>query len=304
MSGFLTDEIGAIPENRRFLGLVGFSYTSFFQWMHQRIVLRYNRLYHKGLHVKTIIYFALVCFLQQGMTRMRRFALLLGIVAFVAVRPASAVPLLSMDIAGGTYDSGSSSIIAGNNPFTLYALFNSQQGSVAGTYYLAAAIIPKTENPPVANFGSFSINGVNYSVGNMIYGNPPASVLDNSLKLQNPAIYDTHYVEIAFTFDTSQRANLYDSKNNPGGLQPNSSGDMIYEDFTVDVSGLAAGYAVHLDLYSVGTDIHGSPTVTDSAPSIYAAQSGVLTVGDTSSTMMLLGMAMLAVEGLRRRFLR
>ena len=34
------------------------------------------------------------------------------------------------------------------------------------------------------------------------------------------------------------------------------------------------------------------------------AQSAALTVGDTSSTMMLLGMAMLAVEGLRRRFLR
>ena len=235
---------------------------------------------------------------------MRRFALLLGIVALCAVRPASAVPLLSMDIAGGTYDTASGTVIAANNPFTLYALFNSQKGSVAGTYYLAAAIVPKTENPPVASFGSFTVNGQTYSVGNMIFGNPPASVVDNNLDLQSHGIYDTHYVEIGFTFDKSQRADLYDSQKNPGGLKVDSSGTMIYEDFTVDVSGLAAGYAVHFDLYNVGTDKRGSPMVKDFAPFSHDAQSGTLTVGDTSSTMMLLGMAMLAVEGLRRRFLR
>jgi hypothetical protein len=69
---------------------------------------------------------------------------------------------------------------------------------------------------------------------------------------------------------------------------------------------LAAGYQVHFDLYKVGTDKRtGKSTVTDYAPFDVDAQSGPnrpLTVADTSSTMILLGMAMLAVEGLRRRF--
>ena len=230
---------------------------------------------------------------------MRRFALL-GIVVLWAVRPASAVPLLSTDIAGGTYDTASGTIIAANNPFTLYALFNTQKGIASGTYYLAAAIVPKTENPPVAPFGSFTVNGVSYSAGNMAYGNPPASVVDNNLDLQSHGIYDTHYVEIGFTFNSTKRAGVYNSQVNPGGLHTDSSGAMLYQDFNVDVSGLAAGYAVHLDLYQLGTDAKGRETVIQFAPFTHDAQSGIPTVNDTSSTMMLLGIAMLAVEGMRR----
>ena len=236
--------------------------------------------------------------------RMRRFAVLLGLIGLCATTPVFGVPLLTLDIAGGTYDPVSQSIIAPGNPSTLYALFNTQAGTASGTYYLAAAIVPKTQNPPLIDFGSFKVNGVTYSAANMAYGNPPASVADSSLDLQSHGIYDTHYFEIAFTFDSSKRAALYNSQITPGGLVVDSSGAMIFEDFDVDVSGLAAGYQVHFDLYNLGTDKRGNVMVKDFAPFTHDAQSGPLTVADTSSTMILLGMAMLAVEGMRRRFAR
>src|SRR5688572_13596810 len=104
----------------------------------------------------------MVCFLHYG-TRMRRFVLVLGLLGLYATSPAFAVPMLQLDIAGGSYDSGSQTIVANANPFTLYALFNTEQGRASGTYYIAAAIVPKTENPPTTSFGSFKVNGITYS---------------------------------------------------------------------------------------------------------------------------------------------
>ncbi len=216
------------------------------------------------------------------------------------------VPMLQLDIAGGTYDSSSETIIASGSPFTLYALYNTLQGKVSGTYYIAAAIVPKTQNPPATDFGSFKVNGVTYSSANMAYGNPPASVTQDSLDLASHGIYDTHYVEIGFTFDKSQTAGLYNSADNPGGLNVDADGKIIYEGFDIDVTGLAADYEVHFDLYNITTDKRGNLMVNDFAPFSKDAQSGLprLTVADSSSTMILLGMAMLAVEGMRRRFVR
>ena len=235
---------------------------------------------------------------------MRRLIAIGGLLGLCLTSPVSAVPLLQLDIAGGTYDSSSATVIAPGNPFTLYALFNTEQGKVSGTYYIAAAIVPKTQNPPTTDFGSFTVNGQTYSSANMSYGNPPASVVENSLDLQSHGIYDTHYVEIAFTFDTTRRSDLYNSQDNPGGLDPDALGEIIFEDFDIDVTGLAAGYQVHFDLYNLGRDKRGNVMVKDFAPFSKDAQSGSLSVADTSSTMMLLGMAMLALEGMRRRFAR
>ena len=235
--------------------------------------------------------------------RMRRLITLLGLGLCLSTNT-FAVPLLTLDIAGGTYDSASQTIIASGDPFTLYALGNTLAGKVSGTYYIAAAIIPQTVNPPATDFGSFKINGVIYSAVNMSYGNPPEVVSQSSLDLQSHGIYDTHYVEIAFTFDSSSRAALYNSADNPGGLVEDSGGAMIFQDFDVDVTGLAAGYEVHFDLYNLGRDKRGNTMVKDFAPFSKDAQSGSVSVADSSSTMILLGMAMLAVEGMRRRFAR
>src|SRR5688572_15131331 len=112
---------------------------------------------------------------------MRRLMLIfLGVVGMWVAKPALAVPLLSLDIAGGTYDSASQTIVASGNPFTVYALLNTLQGQASGTYYIAAAIVPKTQNPPTSSFGSFTVNGQTYSAANMSYGNPPASITHES----------------------------------------------------------------------------------------------------------------------------
>lgn len=238
---------------------------------------------------------------------MRRFALLvLGILGLCATSPVFGVPLLSLDIAGGTYDSASETIVAQGNPFTLYALFNTERGRASGTYYIAAAIVPKTQNPPTTSFGSFTVDGRTYSAANMSYGNPPASITHESRDLPSHGIYDTHYVEIAFRFDWYKRADLYNSQDDPGGFDYEWNGEMLFEDFQIDVTGLAAGYQVHFDLYNIGTDKRGKTSVKDFAPFSKDAQSGPtppLSVADSSSTMMLLGIALLAVEGVRRRFL-
>lgn len=239
---------------------------------------------------------------------MRRFIAVLGLVGLCSLNPVYGVPLLQLDIANGTYDSGSDTIVSSGDTFDLFALFNTDKGRVSGTYYIAAAIVPKTQQSPPSEFGSFKVDGRTYSSANMTFGNPPAGAKSHS-DLPSHGIYKTHYVEIGFTFDTAfssaNRSDSYNSEDDPGGLDPDSDGDLLYEKFTVDVSGLAAGYQVHFDLYQVARDKRGK-YVKNFAPFSHDAQSGggPLTVSDASSTMILLGMAMLAVEGMRRRFSR
>jgi hypothetical protein len=241
---------------------------------------------------------------------MRRFALVLGMLGLCSGIGVFGTPLLQVDIEDGVYDPVNENIVSTSNPFTMYTLFNTTKGKASGTYYLSVAIVPKTANPPASPFGSFKVNGDTYSLanGNIVFGNPPVSVIKNNLDLPSHDIFDTHYAEIAFTFDKTKKANLYNTQDDPGSLVQNSSGKLLYEDFTIDVSGLAAGYQVHFDLYNVVLDKRGNRKVGDFAPFSHDGQSSPppppLTVADTSSTMILLGIAMLAVEGVRRRFLR
>lgn len=239
---------------------------------------------------------------------MRRVGLALALLAFCAQMTALSVPLLQLDIKDGVYDSDpdAENIVATSNPFTLYALFNTRKGKISGTYYLAVAIVPKTDQgPPPTDFGSFKVNNDIYSSANMLWGNPPAAIIHSKFDLPAHGIYDTHYFEIGFMFDKNRRADRYNSQDNPGGLVESAGGALVFEDFEVDVSGLAAGFQVHFDLYNVVTDKRGKLKVKDFAPFSHDAQSGAPpSVADTSSTMILLGIAMLAVEGLRRRFLR
>jgi hypothetical protein len=225
----------------------------------------------------------------------------------LSVQLGSGVPLLQLDIAGAYYDSASQTIIANNNPFTLYALFHDEGNTAAtpaGTYYVSAAIIPKTENPPVASFGSFTVDGTAYSVGNMTYGTPPVDALLNRDDLPSHGIYDTHYAEIGFTFNLGDNATPYNAQDTPGGLVEPSSGSLYYHAFTIDISGIAAGYNVHFDLYSTTVDPKtGKVTVDKFAPFSHDAQGGTR-VPDSSSTLILFGMAILAFEGFRRRFAR
>src|SRR5690606_27668603 len=104
---------------------------------------------------------------------------------------------------------------------------NARRGEPSGTYYISAAITPQG----VSNFGSFSIDGVVYSIGSgMQYGTPP---VDSSFPdLDSHGIYPTYYAEIPFTFDPSQKAEKYQSDTSPGGLIPDEDGSIVYRAFT------------------------------------------------------------------------
>lgn len=220
----------------------------------------------------------------------------------VSAGAAYALPSLQLDATGGTYDSSSSTIIAGQNPFTVYALLDTTKISGSGTFYISAAIVPKTT---VGSFGSFTVNGTTYSSGSgMQYGNPPVDATGNKNDLPAHGVYDTYYAEIAFTFDSSKKAIAYDTQYNPGGFTE-GAGTLLYNAFNIDMSGLSAGYTVHFDLYNITTDKKGNIAVDQFAPFSHDAQGpgGPSTsIPDSASTMMLLGIGLVAIEGFRRRF--
>src|SRR5262249_38960822 len=149
------------------------------------------------------------------------------------------------------YDSATETIVNTSNPFNLWALLDTTKLDSSGpiTYYISAAIVPKV-GPAVkpGQFGSFKINGQTFtdSVG-MQYGTPPLDALFPDLPTHG--IYSTYYAEIGFTFDPTKKALAYDTALNPGGLIASPNGTLLYNTFNIDVSGLAAGYQLHLDLY-------------------------------------------------------
>ena len=176
--------------------------------------------------------------------------LMVGCLCILSTSFAWGLPLLQLDISGGSYVGGTDeTIYANSSTFTLFALYS---GSTApsGTFYISAAIQPKQPlQPTQPNFGSFTINNTTYSSG-LSHGVPPLAVIDDAPKVQDLGvheIYPTYYVELAFNFGNLQ-AMPYNSALTPGGLQPGSG--MYYYEFDVDVSQLLSTYSLHFDLYN------------------------------------------------------
>jgi hypothetical protein len=219
---------------------------------------------------------------------------------------ASAVPTMQLDIAGGTYDPVSQTIIASGNPFTLYALLDPKNADPNAQYFISAAIIPQTA---VAHFGSFTVNGTTYSgtLGNMQYGTPPVSAAFPDLP--SHGIFPTYYAEIPFTFNSANKATSYDTSLHPGGFQASATGSLLYQSFTIDISNVPAGYVVHFDFYDEWLKTHPTlATETDFAPFSHDAQCQVSTGGgshdtlpDGGSTVTLLGFGLLGIGALRQR---
>jgi hypothetical protein len=212
-----------------------------------------------------------------SLKRLTGVSLALGL-ALGAAGVAHATPNLQLDIAGGTYDPVTETVIASSNPFTLYALVHDDYDRVGDTFYISAAVIPKT-GPADANLGSFSFDGNSVAVtADMTYGVPP---LETALgdqgfdanDLSKHGIFETFFSEFAFTFNPANTAADYNTADNAGaGPQPGSG--LLYQAFTVDVSGLTPGTVIHFDLYNTklksATDIDRD----DFAPFSHDAQSG------------------------------
>src|SRR5687767_15942290 len=97
----------------------------------------------------------------------RRLKVLLTVAALsVWGTTAEAIPLLQLDMQGGTYDPVTQSIVAPGGSFTVYAVLTPQNNTTAAelaallsdTYYVSVAISPQVGSVP-ASVGSFTFGG-------------------------------------------------------------------------------------------------------------------------------------------------
>jgi hypothetical protein len=217
---------------------------------------------------------------------------IISLIAFLLLSavPALALPNLQLDIQDGVYVGGDDdTVYATTNPFTLYALMD-DPAFLTHQFYIAAAITPGIGNTG-GDYGSFVFNGTTVDVtDDMTYGTPPVNDLYKDIP--GHGIYDTWYREFAFTFDGDKRAADYNSEDDPGGLVPDPSGSLYYQDFLVDTTGLASGLSVHFDLYTI---IDGK---LYKAPLSHDAQSAPV---PEPASMMLLGVGLIGLAGIGRK---
>lgn len=226
----------------------------------------------------------------------------------LASTPARAVPQLQLDILGGTYDAATGTIFAGSDSFSLYAY----SLSLPGNFFLSMALVPAVS---AGNYGSFSVNGSTINVtGDMTFGTPPLeTILGDAAKdpgdLPSHGIFPTYFAEQMFSFSAADQSGIYNTQDN-AGAGPQAGTGMYFARFDFDLSGLAAGFGLHFDLYDeslVSSCKSRNCTVGDIdvnkfAPFSHDAQAMVTAVPEPETYAMLLaGLALMAFVSRRRR---
>lgn len=190
----------------------------------------------------------------------------------LVLHEAAACPSLQLDIAGGSYDTATETIVSGGSEFSLYALMapDKQYANLSSYYYIAAALTPNPDasiDPSIKSstdlsklthpdLGSFTFNGLEVQVTkDMVYGTPPletyATQLFDSGDLSKHSIYNTYFIQFVFQFDAANKTGEYNSALTPGQTPViTSDGSMYFEEFLVDVSNLNPDYEIHFDLYN------------------------------------------------------
>lgn len=203
---------------------------------------------------------------------------------------ALAVPTLQLGIQGGVYDGATDTVVAQNDLFKLNAyLVSNNSNTLSDTYYISYALVKNSAGVaqnPVPSLGSFTLNGNTINVtGDMVYGTPPADAFGSPDpgELPGHGIFDTYYNELAFQFVSGQQSAEFNVEDDAGdGPSDHPGSGMYWKEFTVDVAGLADGYAIHFDLYNTKVctngqgQCNGSGDVdqTEFAPFSHDAQSG------------------------------
>ena len=181
---------------------------------------------------------------------------LLVLVAFVALTTrAEAIPLLQLDIIGGTYNDTTDTTVATTGTFTLRALLTPGASATPGeisalladTYYISAALTPPTSVG--GSLGSFNFAGTPVNVtADMTYGTPPldATPLTSEDDLPGHGQFPTYFSQFSFSFLAANTVTAY---NVEPGSDPDENGRTAYfADFLVTAS-LTGSNAIHFDLY-------------------------------------------------------
>lgn len=220
-----------------------------------------------------------------------------------------AIPTLQLDIANGTYDHDTDTIISPGTVFTLYAfLIPNSKNPLSDTYYISAAVAPKV-GPLDSNLGSFQFNGTTVNAtADMTYGVPP---LEDIVALQGwdtgagdlptHGIFPTYFSQFEFSFSNTNHISPYNTQDRAisGNPIPSTGTGMYYAKFTVDTSGLDSEYVIHFDLYNTELLRNGDIDVTQFAPFSHDAQS---TRVPEPHTILLLGIGFLGLWVCRKKF--
>lgn len=188
----------------------------------------------------------------NGKNRVAALALLTCAAIFLVARPVQAVPTLQLDIAGGSYDVINEDIVGGGSPVTLAALLVEDGDTfVDSTFCLSFAIVKLDGYGSYGGIAESDAGWGTFSYAGAVehYGIPPYPAED----LPKHGVFETRYFEVGLDFTTYDY--LADSSYNSqtgDHVYPLPAGDEgMYVKLIegVDVSGLASGYALHVDLY-------------------------------------------------------
>lgn len=240
---------------------------------------------------------------------------ILGLAFLLVTATADAYPLLQLDLKGGTYDPATQTIVAPGGAFELFAILTprarASQSDIDAllntTYYVSVALTPKV-GPTGSDLGSFTFGQTGstqtYSAtSSLVYGTPPIEAMQATTDpgdLPGHGIYETYFTEFAFTFSPLDRADSYNTADDPGGPTLNAGGGSYYASFLGNSTLLASAYNLHFDLYDeiAGKCAkNGSCTDLDVdhfAPFSHDAQTTERIPEPTTAVFLLLGSALAA----------